>query len=129
MTEYIFHYDNPAIAPDGCKEITIQASCKKRVEGEFSAIFAAVPNGTYIASKAGRGKAKREGLLKGFPDAIIVGVGPNKGKTAFAEIKAKGALKLHQRELLTIMSSNGHDCGVFRSQDTLAAKLKEWGWV
>jgi hypothetical protein len=129
MSEYPFHYDLPKTAPLSASEISIQAACKLRVETEFKAIFASVPNGTFIASKAGRGKAKREGLAKGFPDAVIVGTGKNAGKIAFAEFKARRQLSLEQREILTALHENKHDVGVFRSQDTLAAKLREWGWL
>lgn len=128
MAERPYHYDAPKLAPENSKEITIQASCKKRVENEFDAYFVAIPNGTYIATKAGRGKVRHEGLSKGFPDAIIIGVRRNAGKTAFAEIKARAALSNEQDGWLTGLAKHGHHCGVFRSQDTLAAKLREWGW-
>jgi hypothetical protein len=118
----------PALVPENAKEIVIQASCKKRVENEFDAYFVAIPNGTYIASAAGRGKVRQEGLSKGFPDAIIIGVRRNAGKTAFAEIKARSSLSNEQDGWLTGLAKSGHQCGVFRSQDTLAAKLREWGW-
>lgn len=124
----LFHYDPPKVAPKLASELTIQASCIMRVTGQFKARMVAVPNGTHIASAAGRGKANTEGRSKGFPDCIIVGYGPNSGKVAFAEIKARSALKPEQEAWLTALADGGHDCGVFRSQDSLAAWLAERGW-
>ena len=106
----------------------IQAACKLKIEAEFEARFVAVPNGTFIASRAGRGKVRREGLSKGFPDAIIVGTGRNRCRTAFAEIKAKGSLSEWQHAWLTALHEAGHDCGLFRSEHTLADFLRQRGW-
>lgn len=125
---YPFYYDQPKVAPENCSEIVIQASCKMRVEAQFNALFACVPNGTNIASQVGRRKAKREGMKKGFPDAIIIGGGPNAGKIVFAEFKAKKSLSPEQREVLSELQDRGFHVGVFRSQDTLVAKMKDWGW-
>jgi hypothetical protein len=125
---YPFHYDQPDVAPFQASELIIQASCKLRVEDRFDAIFAAVPNGTNIRSYAGRTKVKKEGLHKGFPDAVIVGMGLNAGMVAFYECKAKGSLRPDQIATLTTLHNNGHDCGVFRSQDTLASWLISKGW-
>lgn len=125
---YPFHYDPPSIAPKGASELAIQASCKMRVENCFDAIFAAVPNGTRATIAAGR-KAKREGTRKGFPDAIILGLGKNKGMVAFPEFKAGSALSVEQYATLKTLAENGYRCGVFRSQDTLADKMVEWGFV
>jgi len=52
----------------------------------------AVPNGTHIRSYAGRAKAKREGLLKGVSDLIImVAIGSYHGLVI--EMKDKGKTK------------------------------------
>ena len=125
---YPFHYDPPSIAPDRAREIVIQAACKLKVEAEFEARFVAVPNGTYTASHRARAGAKREGVSKGFPDAIIVGTGRNRGRTAFAEFKAKGAMSPWQLAWLTALHEDGHDCGLFRSEQTLADWLRQRGW-
>jgi len=124
---YPFHYDMPKVAPDNASEVSIQASCKMRVESAFQAMFVAVPNGGK-RGWFGQAQVKREGIKKGFPDAIIVGHGPNKGRVAFAEIKARGSLSLEQQAILEHLQRNGHQVGLFRSQDTLDAKLREWGW-
>jgi hypothetical protein len=124
---YAFHYDMPKICPDHALEVHIQASCKMHVEKNFSAMFVAVPNGGKRGFY-GQLLIKKEGVKKGFPDAIIVGHGPNAGKIAFAEIKARGSLSNEQHAMLDHMHRNGHNVGLFRSQDTLAAKLREWGW-
>lgn len=126
--KYPFHYDMPKVAPDNASEVAIQASCKLRVESSFSAMFVAVPNGGK-RGWFGQAQVKREGIKKGFPDAIIIGHGPNKGKIAFVEIKARGSMSLEQQAILEHLQRNSHQVGLFRSQDTLAAKLREWGWV
>jgi len=125
---YGFHYDMPKVAPENASEVSIQASCKMRVESAFQAMFVAVPNGGKRSVWSQR-QVKKEGIKKGFPDAIIVGHGKNKGKIAFAEIKARESLSLEQQAILEHLSRNGHHVGLFRSQDTLASKLREWGWV
>lgn len=127
MSNYPFHYDMPKVAPENASEVSIQASCKMRVESAFQAMFVAVPNGGK-RGWFGQAQVKREGIKKGFPDAIIVGHGPNKGMVAFAEIKARGSLSLEQQAILEHLQRNGHQVGLFRSQDTLDAKLREWGW-
>lgn len=128
MSKYPFYYDMPKVAPHQASELAIQASCKLRVETQFGAMFASVPNGTHIASKYARGKVRREGLKTGFPDALIIGRGRNAGKIVFAEFKAKKTLSPEQKETLTDLHEAGLHCGVFRSQDTLVAKLLDWGW-
>ncbi|WP_198094335.1 VRR-NUC domain-containing protein [Novosphingopyxis sp. YJ-S2-01] len=106
----------------------IQASCKKRVEASFDAIMVAVPNGGK-RSRWAAAQAKREGMRKGFPDTVIIGGLRNRGKVAFVEFKASSSLSTEQRDLLTTLHEAGHQCGVFRSQDTLADKLVDWGWL
>ncbi len=122
-----YAYDKPAVAPLGASELAIQAACKMLVESQFDAIFAAVPNGTRT-TRYGAYKAKKEGVRKGFPDAVIVGGMKNPGKVAFVEIKARSALSTEQGILLADLSAASHDVGVFRSQDTLAEWLIEKGW-
>lgn len=126
--KHLYHYDTPKVAPDNASEIAIQASCIMRVETQFKARMVAVPNGTYIASKAGRGKATREGRSKGFPDCLIIGYGPNSGRIAFAELKARSSLDPAQDVWLTTLAVSGFEAGVFRSQDTLADFLMTRGW-
>lgn len=125
---YPYHYDMPKVCPDNASEIAIQASCKMRVESAFQAMFVAVPNGGK-RGWFGQAQVKKEGIKKGFPDAIIIGHGANKGKIAFAEIKARQSPSLEQQAILEHLQRNGHQVGLFRSQDTLASKLREWGWV
>lgn len=123
-----FHTDPPSIVPLRAREIVIQAACKLKVESEFDAWFVAVPNGTWTPSIKARVRAKREGASKGFPDALIVGHGRNAGKIAFVEIKAGSSLSHSQKDWLTELHKNGFQCGMFRSEITLANKLTEWGW-
>lgn len=125
--KYAFHYDMPAVCPEKSLEVAIQASCKLRVETRFAAMFVAVPNGGK-REFYGQRLIKKEGVKKGFPDAIIIGHGANAGKIAFAEIKARGSMSLEQHALLDHMHRNGHDVGLFRSQDTIEAWLRSKGW-
>jgi hypothetical protein len=123
-----YHYDMPKVAPKQASELAIQAACKMRVETQFDATFMAIPNGTHTASIYARARRKKEGAVKGAPDAVIIGGMKNPGKVAFAEIKAGGSLSDDQSIMLADLARASHDVGVFRSQDTLAAKLIEWGW-
>lgn len=119
-----YHYDMPSVAPKGASELNIQKSMRERIAKQFPACrWVAIPNGTYTASVAARGRAKAEGAAKGFPDAMIIGL----GKIAFVEVKAQTPLKTEQDEWLSWLAGQYH-CGVFRHQDTLAAKLLEWGF-
>lgn len=128
MREYGFWYDLPRVADKYATELQIQVACRRRVELNFKARMIAIPNGTFIASRTGRGKARAEGLAKGFPDCLIIGYGPNAGRTAYPEIKAKSSLKPEQEAWLTWLAVQGYDAGCFRSQDTLAQFLTDRGW-
>jgi hypothetical protein len=122
-----YHYDMPKVAPKMASEVAIQASCKLRVEMQFDATFMAIPNGGKRGWH-GQRQIKREGVVKGAPDAIIIGGMKNPGKVAFVEMKARSALSDEQGILLADMAMAGHDVGVFRSQDTLADWLVLKGW-
>lgn len=127
-SRYPFHYDMPKVADRFTNELGIQMSCRERVERCFKARIIAVPNGTHIKSFAGRAKAKAEGLATGFPDCLIIGFGPNAGRTAYPEIKHKKPLSDEQVGWLTWLHDQGYDAGCFRSQDTLAQFLTDRGW-
>ena len=72
----------------------------------------AVPNGTNIASFAGRAKVKREGLYTGFPDTGATWT----GCTAYLEWKdGRGDLSDAQIECLNRLAAMDHPCGVFRT--------------
>ena len=128
MASYPFHYDYPKVAPKNANEAAIQAACKMRVETQFDAVFIAIPNGGKRGFY-GQRLLKQEGVKKGAPDAIIVGGKRNPGKVAFTEFKAGTSLSEDQYIMLDDLRLAGHGVGVFRSQDTLAGKLLEWGWV
>lgn len=127
-----WHFDEPHVARDAygrkVSEISIQAAIVTSLPLIVPCMVAAVPNGTFIASKAGRGKAKREGLSTGYPDLIIDGIGPNAGKVFRAEIKAGKPVTIAQFDKLNELTAAGHMCGVFRSLSTLAAHLMANGW-
>lgn len=138
---YPFHYDMPKVRISD-SEIVIQKACRDMIARVFPKTkVAAVPNGTHIRSMAGRMKAKREGLSAGFPDLILVG--PERGVqvphpagwteqriplVAFPEIKALTPLTDEQKEWLMFLMECGHNCGVFRSPETLMFKMREWGF-
>lgn len=72
----------------------------------------AVPNGTNIASMAGRARVKREGLYTGFPDTGAAWT----GCTAYLEWKdGKGVPSDAQVECLNRLAAMEHPCGVFRT--------------
>ncbi|QVJ07661.1 VRR-NUC domain-containing protein [Sphingopyxis sp. BSN-002] len=127
-----WHYDEVGVARTAygrsVSELAIQASIVKDLPRVIPCMVSAVPNGTHIASKAGRGKAQREGLATGYPDLIIDGIGPNAGKVCRAEIKASGDVKLSQYAMLNRLHEAGHICGIFRSLDTLIGFLVAHGW-
>lgn len=121
-----YHYDMPKVAA-GLTGFVIQKDCLARLAAEFPLCRAfAIPNGSFLASKAARGKAKAEGLSTGFPDLGILGP---RMRTAFVEIKGHNdSLKDEQDEWLTWMSQNTHPCAVIRSQDTFADFLIRCGF-
>lgn len=124
---HTYHFDATKVAPKQASELAIQAACKMRVEEQFDAIFMAIPNGGkrgYVAQR----QIKREGVVKGAPDAVIIGGPKNAGKVAFVEIKAGSRLSEEQSLLLADLAEARHDVGVFRSQDTLAHWLISKGW-
>jgi hypothetical protein len=126
VPDHIFHYDAPKVWDGLSSELQVQRSCRDMIAKAFRQTDSfAVPNGTHIASIAGRAKAKREGLLKGVSDLVIIG---KPGLVAFAEIKAGGSLTVEQRAFLTRVVELGHRAGCFRSVDTLYLKLKDWGF-
>lgn len=124
-----YHYDATKICPKGASEIAIQSSIKERIESSFQAAVVAIPNGTFIASHAGRSRAKREGLAKGFPDLMVIGYGRNEGKICYLEVKAKKQPTWAQHSCLIWLWENNYKCGVFRSQDTVFKQMRKWGWV
>jgi hypothetical protein len=118
-----FHYDMPK-ARDCDSEIAVQKACRTRIAKQFPrTAVAAVPNGQK-RTRWQQGQAKAEGIAKGFPD--MVAIGP--GAIAFLEIKAAGSLTPEQSDWLDHLTRCGFNAGVFRSQESLAAKLKEWGF-
>ncbi len=130
MTAHPFHYDMPSQRISD-SEIVVQKVCLKMIAKLFpDTRVAAVPN----AGKRSRweqGRAKAEGMSKGFPDLILVGgaglriIHP---VVAFVELKAKAAMTPEQKDWLLFLVDCGHNCGVFRSDETLAAKMKDWGF-
>lgn len=125
MTDPFYHIDLPSAAYDG-SELTIQTVFRSRAKIMCPGVsIVAVPNGTYIASKAGRGKAQREGLSSGFPDLICTWKG---GGIAFIEFKAKaGVLSANQKEWLNRLAGQGHLVSVRRHPDTALQWLREIG--
>lgn len=120
-----FHVDPPSAAYDG-SEIAIQTLFRSRARIMCPAVaLVAVPNGTYIASRAGRAKAQREGLSAGFPDIAAFWPG---GGTALLEFKAKnGRISEQQQMWMERLVSFNLLAGVFRHPDTALDALRRWG--
>lgn len=137
MTDkYPFHYDMPSQRISD-SEIVVQKQCLAMIAKLFPKTrVASVPNGQKRTRWQGQ-RAKAEGMSKGFPDLVLVGsyrrpihseldaVGP---LTAFVEIKAKAPMTDEQKDWLLFLMDCGHNCGVFRSDSTLEAKLRLWGF-
>ena len=121
----LYHIDQPADAYDG-SEIAIQTLFRNRCRMLCPRVqLVAVPNGTYIASLAGRSRAQREGLSAGFPDLMAIA----SGKIAFLEFKAKrGRLSESQTEWLDRLAAFGFPVGVFRHPDTAIEFLRVAGF-
>jgi hypothetical protein len=143
MAEYPFHYDMPSVRISD-SEIVVQKQCLAMIARLFPHTrVAAVPNGSKRTIWQQQ-QAKREGVSAGFPDLILVG--SNKvfhapwGSSvnelevtpaplvAFPEIKAKAPMSTEQKEWLVFMMECGHNCGVFRSDVTLEAAMRKWGF-
>jgi len=132
MPEYSFHYDPPKLRISD-SEIVVQKTCLRSIAVCFRQTrVVAVPNGGKRTRWAAQ-RAKAEGLSAGFPDLIVVSPGSEatnwEGLVAFPEIKAGSPLTPEQREWLETLHGMGHYCGVFRSDQTLVDKLKQWGFV
>lgn len=140
---YPFHYDMPAVRISD-SEIVVQKQCRDMIAKLFpNTRVAAVPNGQK-RTQWQQMQAKREGMSAGFPDLVIIGSKlvwqAGWGRTAndyeqvryplsaYIEIKAKALMTEKQRDWLTFMTDCGHHCGVFRSDVTLEAKMREWGF-
>lgn len=117
--------DDKSVAYDG-SEIAIQTLFRSRARMLCPAVhIVAVPNGTHIASNAGRAKAQREGLSSGFPDCICIW--PD-GGIAFIEFKAKaGRLSENQVDWLDRLVHMGHRVSVRRHPDTALRWLEAIG--
>jgi hypothetical protein len=108
-------------------EIKVQMAFRRDARMICPAVrIVAVPNGTFIASQAGRRKAQNEGLSAGFPDVMCLAA----GKIAFLEMKAgsSGKVSKSQAEWLDWLSAAGFYCGVFRCPDTALSALRNWGF-
>ena len=130
--DYPFHYDPPKVRISD-SEIVVQQICLASIAKMFPRTrcrVAAVPNGSK-RTRWQQQQAKKEGVSAGFPDLVIVGKIERlypAPLVAFPEIKALAPLTEEQREWLTFMTECGHFCGVFRSDQTLCDKLREWGF-
>lgn len=126
---YPYHYDMPSQRISD-SEIVVQKQCLDMIAKLFPHTrVAAVPNGQK-RTRWQQQRAKAEGMSRGFPDLILVG-GPGHplmAKVAFIELKAKAAMTDEQKDWLQFLMACGHNCGVFRSDRTLEAKLREWGF-
>lgn len=133
MGDYPFHYDMPKVRISD-SEIVVQKQCRDMIAKLFPHTrVAAVPSGQK-RTRWQQQQAKKEGLVRGFPDLILVSSGWAEGgdvirpKAAFVEVKACASMTSEQLDWLTFMHECGHYCGVFRSDKTLEEKLREWNF-
>jgi hypothetical protein len=117
MTDpYTFHYDMPSQRVSD-SEIVVQKQCLDMIAKLFPHTrVAAVPNGQK-RTRWQQQQAKREGMSKGFPDLILTG----------SKFPTSDRSDLFPDWLMFMMEC-GHNCGVFRSDRTLEAKMREWGF-
>ena len=99
----------PKIVSEHAEQVALVTHCHK--EGIFVASFC---NGFYISNKAKLypqlGKLKREGLLKGMPDLLII----VNNKVLFFEMKNKrGKLSNEQVHIHYLLKEMGQDVQVF----------------
>lgn len=107
-------------------EIAIQTLFRSRARIMCPGVsIVAVPNGTHIASKAGRAKVKREGLATGFPDVLCFWRGP--GVAAIEFKAAKGCLSDAQADWLDRLTDIGIPATISRDPDHAIAFLREAG--
>jgi hypothetical protein len=129
---YQFHYDMPSRRISD-SEIVVQKQCLDMIAKLFpNTRVAAIPNGQKRTPWQAQ-RAKAEGMSKGFCDLILVGRSweepyQHKALVAFVEIKAKESMTPEQKDWLLFLMDCGHNCGVFRSDRTLEAKMRSWGF-
>ncbi len=93
---------------------------------------AAVPNGAVLAGDAKQramqmAAMKRTGLVKGFPDLVVIG---SLGRAAFIEVKAEGGkLSPEQERIGQWLVGSNHKYAVVRSVEDAECALREWGWA
>ena len=115
-------------------EIAIQTLFRSRARILCPAVHVvAVPNGTHIASRAGRAKVRREGLATGFPDIMCLwshGNGPENiiPVSAYIEFKsAKGRISENQSEWIERLGRMGFPVAVCRDADHAIEWLRSIG--
>lgn len=107
-------------------EIAIQTLFRSRARMMCPGVsIVAVPNGTYIASHAGRSKARREGLSSGFPDVLCFWRG--KGVAAIEFKAAKGRISENQTEWLDRLNELGVPATIMRDADEALEWLRGQG--
>ena len=107
-------------------ELAIQLAFRRRARMMCPRVrIVAIPNGTHIASRAGRAKANAEGRSAGFPDVQCLWPG---GGFAAIEFKApKGRVSENQSEWLDWLTESGFACTVSRDADHALEWLRSLG--
>lgn len=121
---YPFHVDPRSVADSGDEEgIQVRFIARVRMYATAPIRVVATPNAGKRTAWSAM-KAKREGLVPGWPDISVIW---ERGR-ADIEFKARdGSLKPEQVDALNWLHRNGHPCGVFRSVDTAMAFLRLLG--
>lgn len=116
-------------------EIQIQRAFRKLAKAICPKVkIVAVPNGTHIASHAGRKKANDEGRTAGFPDVVCMWAHGSASanvvpQIALIEFKAGsgGTVSDPQNEMLDWLQGAGFACVVSRHEDHAIEFLRGLG--
>jgi len=112
-------------------ESVVQIEVRQKLKA-FGFESVAVPNGSVLAGNpAARARQtnamKRDGMLPGFADLVVLGSG---GRVAFVEVKREGTYQTpSQKACQAWLESLGHLYTVMRSSEDVKETLERWGWL
>lgn len=108
----------------GAPEAAIQRAIKTRLTFH-GIVCVAFPNEGRRTAAGGR-RMKRQGLLPGMPDLLVMQA---PGRVGFLEVKApQGRVSEAQAEAHAMLRRLGFNVSVVRSHDDAVAMLQEWGF-
>lgn len=113
--------------PESAIQIAVRAQIKAL---GFESV--AVPNGSVLAGNASQrarqvNAMKRDGMLVGFADLVVLG---SAGRVGFMEIKREGTYQTPaQKSCQSWLESLGHHYTVCRSAQDAKEALEKWQWI